>query len=132
MILFLRNTRWAILWGLLIFILTGIPGTVFPKLPTFLDLFQPDKLAHLFVFAVFFVLLMNSFRRPGTPPAISRYPVLVAFAVCLFVAAATELMQGLIVPMRIASMWDFIANIVGCFIGWGIYAGWGKLVQGKR
>ncbi|MBN1199389.1 MAG: VanZ family protein [Bacteroidales bacterium] len=120
MLLFLRNTRWAILWGVFIFVLTGLPGSVLPKLPSYFDLFQPDKLAHLVVFAVFFFLSARSFYLPGTPSCIAKYPVLYAFLVCLFVAGATELMQEFIVPMRTGSVWDFIANMVGCFAGWGV------------
>jgi VanZ family protein len=117
MILFLRNTRWAILWGVFIFILTGVPGSVLPRLPSFVDLFQPDKLAHLFVFAVFFWLLARSFQQPGTPMAVYRFPALYAFIICLLVAGTTELLQEFVVPMRTASIWDFFANMVGCFAG---------------
>lgn len=116
--LFLRNTRWAILWGVIIFVLTGIPGTILPNLPSYLDLFQPDKLAHLFFFAVFCYLLLRSFLAPGTPSHVARNPALFAFLICLFVAGFTELLQEFVVPMRTASVWDFIANMVGCFAGW--------------
>jgi len=124
MTLFLRNTRWAILWGVFIFILTGLPGTVLPKLPSYLDLFQPDKLAHLIVFAVFYFLLIRSFRTPGTPSGVTRNPVLFAFLICGFVAASTELLQAFVIPMRTASIWDFVANMIGCFVGWGVGRMW--------
>jgi len=117
MLQFLRNTRWAILWGALIFILTGIPGGMLPRLPSYLDLFQPDKLVHLFVFGVFFILLVLSFRKPGTPLFVTRHPMLVAFLFAFFIAATTELLQEFVVPMRTASFWDFIANIVGSLLG---------------
>lgn len=93
-----------------------------------MDLLQPDKLAHIFVFAVFYILLILSFRSPGTPSAVANNPVLFALLICLFVAGSTELLQAYVVPMRTASVWDFIANMVGCFVGWGIM----KIVKGKK
>ncbi|MFH1298173.1 MAG: VanZ family protein [Bacteroidota bacterium] len=121
---FFRNTRWAILWGIFIFLLTGIPGSVLPKLPSYIDLFQPDKLAHLFVFAVFFILLIRSFRNPGTPSQVTRNQVFFAFLISMFLAGATELLQEFVIPLRVASIWDFIANLAGCLAGWGIMRVW--------
>lgn len=120
MILFLRNTRWAILWGVIIFVLTGLPGSVLPKLPSYLDLFQPDKLVHLFVFGFFSFLLLYSFRKPGTSEYVQRHPFLIAFLVSLFIAGVTELMQEFVIPLRTGSIWDFIANMTGCLVGWGM------------
>ncbi len=128
---FLRNTRWAILWGAFIFILTGIPGSVLPKLPSYIDLFQPDKIAHLFVFAVFFILLIRSFRNPGTPSQVARNQVFFAFLISMFVAGATEFLQEFVIPLRVASPWDFIANLAGCFVGWGVIRVW-KKDEGRR
>jgi VanZ family protein len=93
-----------------------------------MDLFQPDKLAHIFVFAVFYILLILSFRSFGTPSVVANNPVLFALLTCLFVAGSTELLQEYVVPMRTASVWDFIANMAGCFAGWGVT----KMVKGKR
>jgi len=108
------------LWGILIFVLTGLPGSVLPKLPTYLDLFQPDKLVHIFVFGVLSLLLLFSFRKPGTPEFIQHHPLLISFLVSLFVAGTTELLQEFLIPMRTGSIWDFIANMAGCLLGWGI------------
>jgi len=107
------------LWGLFIFILTGIPGTLFPKLPSYIDLFQPDKLVHVFVFAVFFFLLVRGFRREDTPTSVARNTIIFAFLISLFVAGMTELLQEYVIPKRVASPWDFIANAAGCILGWG-------------
>lgn len=130
MLLFLRNTRWAILWGILIFVLTGLPGSVLPKLPSYFDLFQPDKLVHIVVFAVMSLLLFFSFRKPGTPVYVQRHPFLIAFLVSLFIAGTTELLQEFLIPMRTGSIWDFIANMAGCLAGWGIVkiAKWRKVI----
>ncbi len=108
------------MWGLFIFILTGIPGTLFPKLPSYIDLFQPDKLIHVFVFAVFFFLLVRGFRREGTPTSVARNTIIFAFLISLFVAGMTELLQEYVIPKRVASPWDFIANAAGCILGWGV------------
>ena len=116
---FLRNNLWAVLWGLFIFLLTCIPGTVLPKIPSYFDLLQPDKMIHIFIFAVFFFLLVRGFRNENTPAFIIRNPIIVAFLISLFVAGLTELLQEFVIPKRVASPWDFIANVAGCFLGWG-------------
>ena len=116
---FLRNNFWAGLWGLLILTLTSLPGTVFPKLPSYVDLFQPDKLVHIFIFAVFFFLLVRGFRKEGTPTSYMRNAIINAFLICLVLAGLTELLQEFVIPKRVGSPWDFTANMAGCFIGWG-------------
>ncbi|MBC8315800.1 MAG: VanZ family protein [Bacteroidales bacterium] len=123
---FLQNNRWAVLWGLLIFVLTCVPGTVLPKLPSYIDLFQPDKLVHTFIFAVFFFLLVRGFRKKGTPASVSRNAIILTFLISLGVAGLTELLQEFVIPKRVASPWDFIANVAGCFLGWGVEGMWGR------
>jgi len=84
----------------------------------YLDLLRPDKIVHAVVFAIFFFLLVKGFRKKGNPPTIIRFPILIAFLVGVAVAAGTEVLQELAIPNRIGSVWDFTANMVGCFVGW--------------
>ena len=129
---FLQNNMWAVLWGLLIFVLTCVPGTVLPKLPSYVDLFQPDKLAHIFIFAVFFILLVRGLRRKDTPASVFHNAIILAFLISLCVAGLTELLQEFVIPKRTASPWYFIANVAGCFIGWGVEGMWGRRETGRK
>ena len=114
---FLRNNIWSILWGALIILLTALPGNVFPRLPSYMDLFQPDKLVHLFIFMVFVFLMVRGFRMDGNPPVFRRNPVTIALTFAISIGGLTEIMQGLVIPMRTASPYDFIANVAGSSIG---------------
>lgn len=108
------------MWGLFILLLTAVPGTVLPELPSIIDLFQPDKLLHVLVFALFFILLVNGFRKEGNPRHVARSAILWAFTVGILFGGVTELIQGWIIPNRMGSPWDFAANVAGCFAGWGV------------
>ncbi len=115
--MFLKNNCLSILWGLLIILLTTLPGNVFPKLPSYLDLFQPDKLVHLFIFLVFVFLMIRGFYRAGTPPVIRRNAITVALTLAITIGGLTEVIQGYFIPMRVGSPYDFIANTVGSALG---------------
>ncbi len=116
--IFLKYNLWAILWGLLIVVLTLLPGKAFPRLPVFMDLLHPDKLIHLFIFAVYVILQIRGFvRQPGSP-FLRQNAVLVSLLIGLSLGAGTELMQDYYIPMRNGSVYDFIANAAGCLLGW--------------
>jgi len=111
------------LWGLLIIILTSIPGTALPRIPKFADLLHPDKLVHVFMFGVFVFLLLRGFQKPGTPFWISRRIAITAILIGIILAGITELYQNLSFINRSASPWDFVANTIGCLAGWGTWRG---------
>jgi VanZ family protein len=115
---FLKYNRWAFLWGLLIILLTILPGRVIPVLPVFMDLFEPDKLIHILIFGVYVFLQIRSFRRQPVYVAVSQNAVLLTMMLAFSLAAGTELLQDFIIPMRNGSVYDFMANGSGCFIGW--------------
>jgi len=115
----LRNTRWALIWGGLICILSAIPGNVFPVLPGYFDLLRPDKLIHLGEFTVFFILLYRGFSKPGTPRWIAGNIGTTSFLLVILLGAFTELMQMYLIPKRFGSPADFIADLAGALLGWG-------------
>jgi hypothetical protein len=118
---FLRNNLWGLFWSLFILILVCIPGGLLPEVPVFLSLFAPDKLVHLFLFTVFVFLWIRGFRKEGTPGFAPKYPVFTALLMGVILGGGTEILQHYLIPGRIASVYDFIANTAGCFAGWGIY-----------
>lgn len=115
---FLRYNLWGILWGLLIILLTVVPGRVFPTLPTFLDLFQPDKLVHVFIFTIYFFLQARGLTLQDRYPSIQRNANLITYLIGFTLAALTEIVQEYIVPMRDGNIYDFIADVAGCLLGW--------------
>ncbi len=115
---FFKYNLWGILWGLLIVLLTVLPGSAFPKLPTFMDLFQPDKLVHIFIFGIFFFLQGRGFLLQQQFTSLQKHALLITFIIGLTLGAATEIVQEYIVPMRDGNIYDFIADAAGCLLGW--------------
>lgn len=103
-----------------IILASAMPGLNFQKLPAILELFHPDKLIHLFIFGVYVFLQIRGFRRQPVFPSIRRNAVWMTLLIGLILAAGTELLQNYFVQMRYGSIYDFIANIAGCLIGWWI------------
>jgi VanZ family protein len=118
---FLQNNRWSILWGLFLVILHLIPGYYFPRLPRFTDLFQPDKLVHIAMFGVFSFLLMKGFRRQDNPEFVIRHAELLMLIVSLPLGVILELAQQYLVTNRNGSLYDYIADVAGIFIGWWVF-----------
>lgn len=117
--IFLKYNRWAFLWGFLIILLTALPGRVIPEIPVFLDLFQPDKLLHILIFGIYVILQIRGFRQQAVFPILRRNAVLITLLIALVLSAGTELMQAFVIPLRVGSVFDFIANAAGCLAGWG-------------
>jgi VanZ family protein len=116
-----------ILWIGVILVLTCIPGSLIPQIPSYLDLFQPDKLVHLFLYAVLVFLLLLGRRNQLHTTQAYRFSVLIALNIGVFLGGITELLQGTtLVTGRQCSIYDFIANVAGCFLGWGIFVFWKK------
>jgi VanZ family protein len=124
LIKFLKYNIWGISWGLFIILLTVLPGKVFPKLPEFTDLLQPDKVIHLLIFAVFIYLLIKGFLASEHLPWLSTYAVLIALLLGFLLGAGTELIQHFLVPMRRGSVFDFLANMAGCGLGYWVVRKW--------
>ncbi|MCK9423385.1 MAG: hypothetical protein M0Q38_12375 [Bacteroidales bacterium] len=106
---FLKHNLWSFLWGILIIVLTMLPGKVFPRLPVFLDLFQPDKLIHIFIFGVYVYLQIRGFSMQGQFPFLQRHAVILTLLIGIFLGGLTEILQELFVPMRRGDIFDFIA-----------------------
>lgn len=63
---------------------------------------------------------------PGNPPVIQRNPITVALTIAVTIGGLTEVMQGLIIPLRTSSPYDFIANVAGSALGAILFLLWEK------
>jgi len=91
-----------------------------PEIPGYLDFFQPDKLLHVLIFGIYVFLQIRWFTQQLVFPALSRNAVPATLMIALTLSAVTELMQAFLIPLRIGSMYDVIANVAGCVAGWGV------------
>jgi glycopeptide antibiotics resistance protein len=118
--MFLKHTKWSILWALIILVLCGIPGKDIPHI-SFLELLSFDKLVHAGIFFVLIVLTIRGLLLQNSFTTIQLTAKKTAFISCVVYGGALEIMQGTIFEQRSADVFDFIANTVGCIIGWLLY-----------
>lgn len=94
-------------WMLLLFILSAVPGTQYPKV----RYEDADKIVHLVLYTPLGFLLMRWFNR-GRAIA----PALTAIVVGMLYGASDELHQAF-VPFRSASVADWITDSIGIVLG---------------
>jgi VanZ family protein len=119
---FFRINLWGILWGVFILILISIPGDLLPEIPPFVSLFEPDKLVHLFLFCIYVILLIRGFKKQDIFIRVKRNAVFIAILNGIILGGGTEILQYYFIPGRICSIYDFIANVLGCFAGWWLFS----------
>ncbi|MDP3446315.1 MAG: VanZ family protein [Ignavibacteria bacterium] len=117
---FLLNQWLGIIWGLIILLLTGLPGTYFPTVTTFWDWASPDKIVHLFIFGVFTFLVLYG-NRTQYFGSKKRFTIVLAALTGIAYGGITELLQYYLFVGRDGNIFDFLANVAGCFSGIGIF-----------
>ncbi len=115
--MFIKNNWPGILWGVIILIITGIPGKYFPKVTTFWDWLSPDKIVHLFMFSIFVLLLNIGFKKQYTSAKQRFIYIVVSLLIGLIFSGLTEILQRFIFVGRNGNIYDFAANSAGCFLG---------------
>lgn len=111
----------AFLWTVVILVLVGIPGNQVPKVSDWMDVFQPDKIIHVFIFAPFswlwskyFMLITNS-KNKG---------IIISAVFGILYAISTEIMQFYVFIGRNGNLADAIADIVGVLVGLIVFYKW--------
>lgn len=105
----------GILWAIIILVISTItPPAVY--IPDLFDLFAPDKIAHFLIYGIFVMILYNGFRKSSGRLSRNQYSFSVLFAATY--GGLIEIYQGTFLPNRTGDYVDFIANCIGCFIGW--------------
>ena len=119
--MFLKHTKWAMLWALLILILCGIPGRDIPHI-SFLELLSFDKFVHAGIFFVLMLLASRGFTLQTTFNKVHQNPKMIALLICVAYGGLLEIMQGTIFEERSADIYDFIANSFGCVMALIMYS----------
>jgi len=107
----------AIIWAIIVLLLTGLPGTYFPTVITFWDWLSPDKVVHIFIFMVQTFLLLMAFNKQyleGETRLVSIWLILIGATVF---ALLTEVLQAYVFIGRNGNTYDFLADFVGVLVG---------------
>ena len=115
-----RNSYPGILCGIIILILTGLPGSVFPRVKPVVGL---DKVVHLCMYAGFAFLCLWGYRKQFISNGITykRKAILLAIIISIAYGGLTELMQEYLVPSRTGDWVDFLADGIGTLLGATIF-----------
>ena len=119
--MFLKHTKWALLWAVLVLFLCGMPGRDIPHI-SFLELVSFDKFVHAGIFFVLQVLLIRGFVLQSNYSNLQRHAKIFALLICVAYGGSLEIMQDVVFTERSADVFDFIANSFGCMLGFWLYS----------
>ena len=111
-----RNSFPGILCGIVILILTGLPGSCFPRVKPVLNI---DKVVHVIMYAGFAFACIWGYRKQfiSNGKAYQRKAILLTIIIGIAYGGLTEIMQEILVPTRRGDWIDFIADILGTVVG---------------
>lgn len=116
----------AIAWSLLLLYLHFLPAHEIQVEGWYLK-YHFDKVAHMIMFAVMFVLWFRFFRLNQT----LKKTIILAGVIVLIYGAVLEILQGTVVVGRTTDLLDFLADSVGILVGFAIIKifSWDQLVR---
>ena len=113
-----RNFSPAVIWGIILVILSTIPGVDLPAT----KLIEPDKLAHAIAYGLFTLLILRGFWLQNGKKSVKWLPqVLLSFLIAAGLGFLMEWIQGRFFPYRTFDIGDEIANILGSVLSIGIF-----------
>ena len=113
---FTRNSYPGVFCAVVILLLTGLPGSCLPKVKPALGI---DKIAHLLMYFGLAFLCLWGYRKPyqERETAFRRKACWLTLAISILYGALTEVMQEFLVPGRVGSVYDWLADLIGAVIG---------------
>ena len=112
-----RNSIPGILCGISILILTGLPGSLFPRVKPAIGL---DKVAHVIMYAGFAYACLWGYRKQfvSNGLAYKKRALLLTVIISIAYGGLTEIMQETITVLHRSGDWrDLIADAIGTVIG---------------
>ena len=112
-----RNSIPGILCGIIILILTGLPGSLFPRVKPAIGL---DKVAHIIMYAGFAYACLWGYRKQfvSNGLAYQKRAILLTVIISIAYGGLTEIMQETITILHRSGDWrDLIADAIGTVIG---------------
>ncbi len=112
-----RNSIPGILCGIVILILTGLPGSLFPRVKPAIGL---DKVAHVIMYAGFAFACLWGYRKQFVSNDLSykKRAILLTILISIAYGGLTEIMQETITVLHRSGDWrDLIADSIGTGLG---------------
>ena len=112
-----RNSIPGILCGIIILILTGLPGSLFPRTKPVVGL---DKVAHILMYAGFAFACLWGYRKQfvSNGSSYKRKAIILTIIISIAYGGLTELMQETITFLHRSGDWrDLIADSIGAGLG---------------
>ena len=112
-----RNSIPGILCGIVILILTGLPGSLFPRVKPAIGL---DKVAHILMYAGFAFACLWGYRKQFVSNGLSyqKRAIILTILISIAYGGLTEIMQETITVLRRSGDWrDLIADSIGTGLG---------------
>ena len=107
----------GILCGIVILVLTGLPGSVFPRVKPVVGM---DKVAHVVMYALFAFLCIWGYRKPfvSNGKGYRKKALWLTAIISVAYGGLTEMMQEYIVRHgRYGDWFDFLADAIGTLVG---------------
>jgi len=111
----------GITWSVFIALLTLLPGNYIPRVLSFMDWLNPDKLVHLVLFSTFSFLFIEGFKRQDISQILREKAVLASLLLGMVFATFTEMMQKYAIPGRNGNVYDLLADVLGLILGYAIW-----------
>jgi len=106
----------GIIWGIIILLLLGMPGDKLPGI-YFLNIPYFDKIVHVFLFLIFVFLLKYGYTKQHSFKILKQYSFILSLSTGILYGGLTEIFQGSIFQSRTSDLFDFTADVAGCFSG---------------
>ena len=118
----IRNLWPAIVWAIIILVITGVPGSYVPAVRSFWAWLSYDKIVHVGVFAIFTYLILYGFRQQYLESKKRYLFVVPAVIVSLAYGLLTEVLQAHVFIGRDGNAFDFYADSLGAIAGWIVFS----------
>ena len=111
-----KNSIPGILCGIVIMILTVLPGSLFPRVKPAIGL---DKVVHIIMYAGFVFACLWGYRDQyiTNGATYKKRAILLAVVISIGYGGLTELIQEHVVPTRTGDWFDFIGDCIGTGLG---------------
>lgn len=113
---FTRNSYPGIFCAAVILLLTGLPGSSFPHVKPTLGL---DKVVHFLMYAGFTYITLWGYRKPYVEKGevYRKKAIWITLTIGAALGILTEAIQAIPVLKRSCSVYDWIADLIGCIVG---------------